>query len=75
MTEKEYNKLKEELLKAPDTQISKLFLDKLKNINYGDIEELKKWIEEASISGEVSSFAINSVGFGLYNPQWEQSKI
>lgn len=70
MTEKEFNNFKEEILKAPKTQISEKFQKSLNEIKYGDLDALRKWIEDATKScGEVSKFAINAVGFGLYNPQ------
>ena len=74
MTEKRFNELKEEFLKAPDTQISKEYRDRLDKIKYGDMDSLRAWIEEASASGKVSGFALNAIGFGLYNPQWEKQK-
>ena len=74
MTEDRFKELKAEFLKAPDTQISKAYRDKSSKIEYGQVEELKTWIEEAVSSVEVSGFAINTIGFGLYNPQWEKKK-
>lgn len=73
MNKESFQKLKSAILKAPDTQISKKFKNKLEKINYGDLESLKIWIEESIESGEVSTFAINTVGVGLYNSQKENS--
>lgn len=72
MTEEEYNNLKEKFLEAPETQISKSFKDKLKLIKFGECNLLKEWIEEAVENPcQVSNFAINAIGFGLYNPMKE----
>ena len=73
MNKETFEELKSKILEAPDTQISKKFKDKLEKISYGDIDSLKLWIEESVSSGEVSIFAVNTVGFGLYNPQKENS--
>ena len=75
MTEKEYNDLKEKFLKAPNTQISQSFKDRLKLIKFGESQLLREWIEDAIKNPcEVSNFAVNSIGFGLYNPMMKLTK-
>ena len=48
--------------------------EKFRYIKFGEVDQLRECIEEAAKSSEVTSFAINAVGFGLYNPQHEEKR-